>query len=85
MWGGYLAENIVQAVSRDILAEAVLKIEKLGVRIPLIVHDDMSIVVPESEVDTYLPQIEDIVRTPPAWASNLPIDIDCKTSRRYAK
>lgn len=84
-WGGYLVENIVQAASRDILAETVLKIEGLGVRISLIVHDDMSIVVPEKEVDTYRAQIEDIARTPPVWASNLPVDIDCKVSRSYCK
>ena len=84
-WGGYIVENIVQAVSRDILAETVLKIEKLGVRIPLIVHDDLSVVVPENEVETYRPQIEDIARTPPVWAPNLPVDIDCRVSRRYGK
>lgn len=84
-WGGYLVENIVQAVSRDILAETVLKIEELGVRIPLIVHDDLSVVVPEDQVDTYRSQIEDIARTPPVWASGLPVDIDCRISRSYGK
>jgi len=84
-WGGYLVENIVQAVSRDILAETVLKIEKLGIRIPLIVHDDMSIVVREKEVELYRPQIETIARTPPIWAEGLPIDIECKISREYTK
>ncbi len=85
MWGGYLVENIVQAVSRDILAETVLKIEELGVRIPLIVHDDMSIVVPEQEAEAYRVQIEDIARTPPAWAKELPVDIDCVISKEYIK
>lgn len=84
-WGGYLVENIVQAASRDILAETVLKIEELGVRVPLIVHDDLSVVVPEKEVETYRVQIEDIARTPPVWASGLPVDIDCRVSRSYGK
>lgn len=85
MWGGYFAENVVQAVSRDILAEAILKIEQLGIRIPLTVHDDMSIVVPEGEAETYRIQIEDIARTPPLWAPNLPVDIDCQISKEYVK
>lgn len=85
-WGGYLVENIVQAVSRDILAETVLRIEnELGLRIPLIVHDDMSICVPEKAVDTYRPQIEDIARMPPTWAKELPIAVDCKISKEYIK
>lgn len=85
MWGGYITENIVQAVSRDILAEAVLKIEELGVRVPLIVHDDMSIVLPKNEVETYCSQIEDIARTPPVWAMGLPVDVECKVSKEYCK
>ncbi len=85
MWGGYLVENIVQAASRDILAEAILKIEELGLRIPMTVHDDMSVVLPVSEVETYQPQIEAIARTPPAWAPDLPVDIEVKISRRYVK
>ncbi len=85
MWGGYFAENVVQAVSRDILAETVLKIEQLGVRVPLIVHDDLSIIVPEKEAEAYRAQVEDIARTPPIWAPNLPVDIDCTISRTYVK
>ncbi len=85
MWGGYLAENIVQATSRDLLAETLLKVRKLGVRIPMIVHDDMSIVIPKEAVDTYRAQIEDIARTPPAWATGLPVDVECKVSKEYSK
>ena len=85
MWGGYFAENVVQAVSRDILAETVLKVEQLGVRVPLIVHDDLSIIVPEKEAEAYRAQVEDIARTPPIWAPNLPVDIDCQISKEYTK
>ena len=84
-WGGYLAENVVQATSRDILAEMILKIENLGLRIPLTVHDDVSIVVPEQEIEMYRPQIEDIARTAPTWAPGLPLDVECKVSKNYCK
>ncbi|KKM07113.1 hypothetical protein LCGC14_1737230, partial [marine sediment metagenome] len=59
MWGGYLAENIVQATSRDTLAEVILKVEALGLRVPMTVHDDISVVVPEDQVELWKPQIED--------------------------
>ncbi|HEC62411.1 MAG TPA: hypothetical protein ENI27_09220 [bacterium] len=85
MWGGYLTENVVQAMSRDVLAEAVLKIEALGVRVPLTVHDDMEVIVPEQEAETYKTQIEDIARTAPTWAPGWPIDIECKISKSYTK
>lgn len=86
LWGGLLVENIVQATARDILAEAVLNItDTLGIRIPLIVHDDMSIVVPEDEAEAYQQKIEKIAKTPPDWAPGLPVDIEGKISRRYVK
>ena len=86
MWGGYLAENIVQAVSRDLLAVSILRIEnELGLRIPMTVHDDISIMVPEDEVAVYQPQIEEIACDPPAWAEGLPIAVESKVSKRYSK
>ena len=85
-WGGYLAENIVQAVSRDLLAVSILRIEnELGLRIPMTVHDDISIMVPEHDVEIWQPQIEEIARTAPPWAEGLPVDVESKVSKRYCK
>ena len=80
-----LVHNCVQAVSRDLLAEAVLKIEALGVRLPLIVHDDMAVIVPVWEIETYRGAIEKIIKTPPVWAGGLPIDAECRVCKRYEK
>ena len=86
IWGGYLVENIVQAVSRDLLAVSILRIEnELGLRIPMTVHDDISIMVPEDEIAVYQPQIEEIACDPPAWAEGLPIAVESKISKRYCK
>ncbi len=86
MWGGYLVENIVQAVSRDLLAVSILRIEnELELRIPMTVHDDISVLVPEDEVGVYQPQVEEIACDPPAWAEGLPIAVESKVSKRYAK
>lgn len=85
-WGGYLAENIVQAVSRDLLAISILRIEnELGLRIPMTVHDDISIMVPEDEVEIWQPQIEEIARLTPTWAEGLPVDVESKVSKQYVK
>ncbi len=85
MWGGYLTENIVQAVSRDILAEAVMNIKhELGLRVPLTVHDDMSIVIPEGR-DDLVEAVLEIVRRVPMWAPGLPVDVEYKLSERYMK
>ena len=86
VWGGALTENIVQAVSRDLLAVSILRIEnELGLRIPMTVHDDISVMVPEDEIAVYQPQIEEIACDPPAWAERLPIAVESKVSKRYCK
>ena len=86
MWGGYLVENIIQSTSRDILAEAILRIEdELSLRVAMTVHDDISVIVPEDKAEYYRPKIEAIMRTAPAWAPGLPIDVEGKISKRYCK
>ena len=85
LWDGLLVENIVQAVARDILAETILKVEKLGLRVAMTVHDDFSVVVREDEAEAYKIQIEKIARTPPTWATGLPVDVESKISKQYVK
>lgn len=85
-WGGYICENIVQASSRDILVETILRIEKeLNLKIALTVHDDISVVVPETDAEECLTKIEAIARTPPAWCKELPLDVESCISKEYKK
>jgi DNA polymerase len=47
IWGGTLVENITQALARDHLAAAMLRIEAAGYRIVLHVHDSICCEVPD--------------------------------------
>jgi len=84
-YGGKLLENIVQAFARDVLAHAMLELDKLGYSIVLHVHDEVVVEVPASEVEDALDKINEVLATPPAWASDLPLAAAGFTSKRYRK
>lgn len=85
MWGGFLTENIVQAMSRDILAEAVLKSEEAGYHVALHVHDEEVAVVIEEKCEKALAEIIKIMSTPPEWCASCPLSAEGKISVRYEK
>ena len=73
-YGPKLVENIVQAIARDLLALAMLRICNAGYEIVMHIHDEAVLEVPigESSVD----EICAIMGEAPAWASGLPLRAD---------
>jgi DNA polymerase len=72
-YGGSLTENIVQAVSRDILANALLNLDAAGYTPVLHVHDE-----PVAEVNDdfgTLQEFEKCMMDLPAWAAGWPIKV----------
>lgn len=85
MWGGYLTENVVQAMARDILAEAVLKTEDAGYHVPLHVHDEEVCLARTEDAPKALATIIRILSTPPSWAVGCPLAAEGKIMERYEK
>lgn len=66
--GGKCDENLVQAISRDILVDNMLKIKQMTGHYPChTVHDELIYVVPESEAESILDVVQNTMRTPPVW------------------
>ena len=81
-YGGMLVENIVQAVSRDLMAAAMLRIERTGkYRVVLTVHDE---IIAES-ADGDIKEFERLMAQCPDWASDCPIGVEGWTGPRYKK
>jgi DNA polymerase len=83
-YGGMLVENIVQAVSRDIMAEAMLRAEETGKYRPVLsVHDEL---VAEADLGVGdVKEFEELLADPPTWALDCPIAAEGYSTIRYRK
>ena len=85
LWGGSITENIVQAIARDILGEALLRLEQADFNIVLHVHDEVISLLPKSNANKQLQQMIEIMEIVPDWAQGLPIAVEGELSERYKK
>lgn len=81
-YGAKFVENIVQATSRDILAEAMERLNEAGFNIVMHVHDEVII---EAPCDASLTTICTIMGQPPNWADGLLLHADGYVCDFYQK
>jgi len=81
-YGPKFVENIIQATARDILAEAMQRIDEAGYRIVMHIHDEVVIEAPEP---TSLAEICEIMGHTPAWADGLLLRADGYVCDFYKK
>jgi DNA polymerase len=70
-FGGRLFENVVQAVSRDIMRDATNRLERAGYNIVLRVHDELVAEVPENWGS--IEEFEAMMSLMPVWAAGYPV------------
>ncbi len=83
-YGGKLTENIVQAVSRDLLCSAMMNLYYAGYRIDFHVHDEVVMEVPEDS-EKSLEEAIKLMCTLPEWASELPLNAAGFEGQYYMK
>lgn len=82
LYGGMITENVVQAIARDILALALIRLDKAGYALLLSTHDEA--LAEQTGLGT-IEDFERIMTTPIPWAPDWPITGDSWTGRRYRK
>ena len=83
-YGGKLAENITQAVARDVLADAMPRAEAEGYEIVFHVHDELVAEVPDTD-EFSADELGEILTTNPIWADGLPLSVGGYETPRYRK
>ena len=81
-YGPKFVENIVQATARDILVEAMQRLDAKGYKIVMHVHDEAVI---EAPADTSLEDICSVMGETPAWANGLLLRADGYVCDFYKK
>ena len=82
-YGGLWTENVVSGIARDLLAEAMLRIEAAGFPIVLHVHDEVVTEVPIGFGSTE--KFTQLMTRKPVWALELPIAAQAWTGARFCK
>lgn len=76
-YGGKLVENVVQAIARDCLAQAIEHLEAVGLPVVFHIHDEVVIDTAAFDTnDAMLDKVVKIMSTPIPWAEGLPLGAD---------
>lgn len=86
-YGGKICENVVQALSRIIITDSMLRLDKSmpDARIALTVHDEIVIIAPDTHPHATMEKIIDDMCQAPSWAPDIPLDAEGGFDTRYSK
>lgn len=78
-YGGSLTENVTQAIARDLLGHALVRMDKAGLAVIGHVHDE--VLVAGGDIDSVTRHMTAL----PSWATGLPLDAEGFVTERYRK
>ena len=85
-YGPRLVENIIQALARIVITDQILEIQTMPeVDVVMQVHDEIIAIGSSLNGHATMDNILNIMRTPPEWCSDLPLDAEGGVSQIYDK
>lgn len=84
-YGGRLVENIVQAVARDLLAAALIRLEFAGLPVVAHIHDEVVVEAPRESAEDVYTTVRRLMCELPTWADGLPLNADGYVCENYRK
>ncbi|MBD3814910.1 MAG: hypothetical protein IE913_00285 [Halothiobacillus sp.] len=88
IYGGLMVENIVQALSRDILGDMIVRLAGLlepDEGFANLVHDEVVLLVREERADDIAPKVVEQMRIAPDWFPDVPLNCSMNIARNYAE
>ena len=82
-YGGLWCENVTQAIARDLLKEALFRVEDSGYTSLVTVHDE--IVAERADGEGSIGHFLNCMKDLPSWAEGLPVDAEGREARRWGK
>jgi DNA polymerase len=86
LYGSKLVENVVQALARVVLSQAMLRIREIGFPIVLTSHDELVVLLEDdAHAENDLERCRQEMIRVPSWLPGIPLDAEATLSARYAK
>lgn len=82
LYGAKILENIIQALASDIIREKMVVLRRIA-PVLLQVHDSIILLVKLEDLHAAHSYVTNVMRTPPAWMPNLPLDCEVAVGYTY--
>jgi DNA polymerase len=84
LYGGILAENICQAIARDVFIEGLIRVNQAGYKVVMDVYDELVAEVSSSDMEA-ASKIQALMAVTPEWRPTLPVGASVRESMCYLK
>lgn len=86
LYGAKLVENVVQALARVVVTQAMNRIKAAGIRIATMTHDDIVCCIPDDHnIHNTFEFVKEQMKLSPDWLPGIPLGVDGWISDRYEK